>query len=64
VEVVTHVDTEPGSYLHGMAVRLAGAAAEAGVLSAPEHAGWLAELAAQDSFFASINHYLCVGRRP
>jgi len=67
VTVRTHVDDTAGSYLHGMASRLAKAAAEAGVVSASDGERWTAELdelAAAGHFFSTINYYLCVGVRP
>ncbi|HST81425.1 MAG TPA: methyltransferase domain-containing protein [Kineosporiaceae bacterium] len=67
IRVLPHVDTEPGSYLFGMALRLAESAQEVGVLTADEHRRWvdqLTEQAADVGFFASINNYCCAGRRP
>jgi SAM-dependent methyltransferase len=58
-----HVDTEVGSYLHGMALRLADAAVEAGVLTGGEHARWVAGLDSLGSFLSSINYCLCAGTR-
>jgi len=66
VTVRTHVDTEPGSFLHGIALRLAESAMEAGAVGENEGSRWLAqlaELADAGSFFSSINYYLCVGAR-
>jgi ubiquinone/menaquinone biosynthesis C-methylase UbiE len=59
-----HLETEPGSFLHAMALRLADIALEVGVLSEGEWRRWtggLAELAEAGSFFASANYYLCSG---
>lgn len=64
VSVLPHVDSEPDSYLHGMALRLVEAAAAAGVLDTAEADRWSAQLAGVGSFFSSINNYRCVGRRP
>jgi ubiquinone/menaquinone biosynthesis C-methylase UbiE len=61
-----HLETEPGNFLHAMALRLADIALEAGVLNEEEWRRWtggLAELAEAGSFFASANYYLCSGVR-
>jgi ubiquinone/menaquinone biosynthesis C-methylase UbiE len=66
VRVLPHVDVESGSYLFGMALRLAEAAQDAGALSAAERQRWVEQLTEQadtDGFFSSINNYCCVGRR-
>ncbi len=66
VRVWTHVDVTADSYLFGMARRLAGAAAQAGVISAPEHHEWTGRLhdaASAGDFFSSIGYYACVGIR-
>ena len=67
VTVRTHIDTEPGSFLHSIALRLAEAAMQAGAVGEREANRWLAqlaELAEAGSFFASINYYLCAGTKP
>jgi ubiquinone/menaquinone biosynthesis C-methylase UbiE len=59
-----HMETEPGDFLHAMALRLADIALEVGVLNQEEWRRWtggLAELAEAGSFFASANYYLCSG---
>jgi ubiquinone/menaquinone biosynthesis C-methylase UbiE len=61
-----HVDIESDSYLFSMAKRLAGAAAEVGVISESEHLDWVRQLhesALAGHFFSSINYYACVGVR-
>jgi len=65
-EVGVHIDTEPGSFLHEVWLRLAEMASEVGVISAAEYERWtqdLAALAEAGSFFASSNYYLCSGRK-
>lgn len=67
VTVRCHIETEPGLFLHAMALRLADVGYEAGVLSQAEWQGWTGELAAlaeAGSFFASANYYLCSGVVP
>ncbi|MCW3036895.1 MAG: hypothetical protein JWM17_2207 [Actinobacteria bacterium] len=59
-----HLETEPGNFLHVMALRLAENALEAGVITEAEWRSWtagLAELAESGSFFASSNYYVCSG---
>jgi ubiquinone/menaquinone biosynthesis C-methylase UbiE len=66
VHLWTHVDTNGESYLFGMAKRLAGAAAEVGVITPSERDEWvqqLHEVASAGNFFSSINYYACVGVR-
>ncbi|HEV2377848.1 MAG TPA: methyltransferase domain-containing protein [Streptosporangiaceae bacterium] len=66
-EVIVHVDTEPGSYLLGMAQRLATAAAEAGAIEAVAARAWMEELrdiAVRGAFFSSINYYVSSGTQP
>jgi ubiquinone/menaquinone biosynthesis C-methylase UbiE len=61
-----HVDTNSESYLFSMAERLAGAAAEVGVITPPERDKWIGhlyEFAAAGNFFSSINFYACAGVR-
>ena len=61
-----HLETEPGLFLHAMALRLAEIALEVGVLSETEWRRWtagLAELTDAGSFFASANYYLCSGEK-
>lgn len=63
---VTHQDTMAGSYLHRMAVRIAAAAVDAGVITREEARRWLSELdrlVTRSEFFSSINYYVCCGRR-
>lgn len=67
MSVRVHTDVEPGSFLHGMALRLAASAMEAGAISQAEGEGWLGELevlAQAGSFFSSVNYYLCTGTKP
>jgi hypothetical protein len=55
-----------GSYLHRMAMRIAAAAVDAGVITREEARRWLFELdrlVTQSEFFSSINYYVCCGRR-
>jgi ubiquinone/menaquinone biosynthesis C-methylase UbiE len=62
-----HLETEPGNFLHAMALRLADIALETGALNEEEWHRWtggLAELAESGSFFASANYYLCSGVMP
>lgn len=66
VEVLTHVDTEPGSYLHGMALRIAESARTEGALTIAEYDRWVGRLspsAGYERFYSSINYYVAVGRR-
>ncbi len=63
---VTHQDTIAGSYLHRMAIRIATAAVDAGVITPEEAHRWLSELGrlvTRREFFSSINYYVCCGRR-
>jgi ubiquinone/menaquinone biosynthesis C-methylase UbiE len=62
----THVDTDSESYLFSMSERIAGAAAEVGVITISERDKWvqqLYEVASAGNFFSSINNYVCVGYR-
>ena len=66
VHTRTHVDTAIDSYLYGMALRVAGSAAEAGTISEAERSEWvrqLHELASAGDFFSSITSFACVGTR-
>ncbi|MBC8084638.1 MAG: methyltransferase domain-containing protein [Hymenobacter sp.] len=66
VHALVHTDTATDSYLHGMAGRIAGAAAEVGVVTHAEKENWvrqLHELASQGDFFSSITYYAAVGIR-
>lgn len=66
VRTLVHVDTEAGSYLFGMAERIAGAAMDVGAIAVDEGRTWLDQLrrsAAQGDFFSSINFYVAVGFR-
>jgi len=66
VDVLTHVDTAPGSYLHGMALRIAESARTEGALSTAEYDRWVGRLspsAGYERFYSSINYYVAVGRR-
>jgi len=66
VQVWTHIDLEADSYLFIMAIRIAKAAAEAGVISDSECDEWvqqLKEVASVNNFFSSINFYTCCGVR-
>lgn len=67
IQAWPHSDTERGSYLHTMAVRIAQSAAEHGAISEDECKGWLSELEttmAEGTFFSSICYYCCRGRKP
>jgi len=66
VHVWPHMDTDSGTYLFDMATRLAGAAADVGVITTSECNTWLAQLdevALAGHFFSSINFYASVGIR-
>lgn len=59
---IAHVDTESGSHLHGLAERVARAAAAAGAVTQEEADGWIEALgqrAEAGEFVASINFYVC-----
>lgn len=61
-----HADTEDGSYLLGMCHRIAGAATDAGVLSADEHRRWtdaLHDRVAAGRFYSAITYTVAVGQR-
>lgn len=70
VEVLVHTDTDPGGFLHGMALRTAQAAQELGVISQEDHDGWVAALPGggpgqgERAFFSTMNHYVAAGTRP
>jgi ubiquinone/menaquinone biosynthesis C-methylase UbiE len=67
VHVAVHVDAEPGSYLHGMALRIVEAAAENGAITPGEAEAWtrqLEDLTSGGHFLSSINHYITAGRAP
>lgn len=62
-----HIDRGAGSYLFGMAKRIAAAAKDKGVLKEEEYIIWsegLDETAQKGEFFSSINYYCCVGFKP
>lgn len=62
VSALAHVDTEPGSYLYEMALRVAASARDEGVLSHDEHDSWTAPFSQPDyHFFSSINYYVAAG---
>jgi SAM-dependent methyltransferase len=63
VAALTHVDTEPGSHLHGNALRVAGAAVDAGFFTPAEADRWTAGLV-EDGFFAALTYYRCTGTVP
>jgi SAM-dependent methyltransferase len=63
VAALTHVDTEPGSHLHGNALRVAGAAVDAGFFTPAEADRWTAGLV-EDCFFAALTYYRCTGTVP
>lgn len=66
-EVGVHIDTEPGSFLHEVWLRLAEMGRDVGAINPAEYVAWthgLAELAEAGLFFASSNYYLCRGRKP
>lgn len=66
VQVITHLDVAAGSYLFGMSVRVAQAAAEAGAIEAGQAQEWIAALeqrAQGGSFLSSIDYFICVGTR-
>ena len=61
-----HADTEAGSYLLGMAVRIADAATDAGALTDGERQRWtdsLRDRVAAERFYSSITYVLAVGER-
>ena len=67
VEVIVQAETDPASYLVGSAERTAQAVAELSAITADEANGWLRqlrELADTGRFFASLNYYAWVGRKP
>ncbi len=67
IQAWPHSDTERGSYLHTMALRIAESAAEHGAISEDECKRWLSDsekTTAEGTFFSSICYYCCQGRKP
>jgi ubiquinone/menaquinone biosynthesis C-methylase UbiE len=59
VQALTHVDTSPGTHLHGNAQRMAAAAAEAGFLTPAEADAWSAGLDQDGHFFSALTYFRC-----
>ena len=67
VQVIVQAETGPAAFLVGSCERMARGVAARGGITADELERWLQQLdrvVASDRFFASLNYYACIGRRP
>jgi arsenite methyltransferase len=67
IQVWSHSDTERGSYLHAMALRIAQSVAEHEAISQDECKRWVSELEKrtdEGNFFSSICYLCCQGTKP
>jgi ubiquinone/menaquinone biosynthesis C-methylase UbiE len=67
VQVTVHAETGPAAFLVGSCERMARGVAARGGITSDELDRWLEQLdrvVHADRFFASLNYYACIGRRP